>query len=62
MLIGYDGIPRPAVEVAGQETADQLTALTDGYRECTPASATRDEAAAASSASSASATTTSSGR
>lgn len=76
MLIGYDGIPRPAVEVAGQDTADQLTALTDGYRECTPASATRDGSAATSStsatsraassststSSSTSATTTSSGR
>lgn len=41
MLIGGDGIPRPAVEVAGQATADELTALTDGYRECTPARAQR---------------------
>lgn len=46
MLIGYDGIPRPAEEVAGQATADQLTSLTEGYRSCTPASATRDGKAA----------------
>lgn len=38
MLIGGDGIPRPAAEVAGQATADELAALTEGYRECTPAS------------------------
>ena len=46
MLIGHDGIPRPAEEVAGQATADQLTSLTEGYRSCTPASATRDGKAA----------------
>lgn len=51
MLIGYDGIPRPAAEVAGEATADQLTSLTEGYRECTPASATRDGAAVATSGS-----------
>lgn len=41
MLIGGDGVPRPAVEVAGQATADELTALTHSYRECTPARAER---------------------
>lgn len=45
MLIGYDGIPRPAEDVAGQATADQLTSPTEGYRSCTPVSATRDGAA-----------------
>lgn len=39
MLIGFDGVPRPAAEVAGQATADELTALTESYRECTPARA-----------------------
>lgn len=39
MFIGGDGVPRPAAEVAGQDAADELTALTESYRECTPARA-----------------------
>lgn len=37
MLIGGDGIPRPASDVAGQGAEDELNTLIESYRECTPA-------------------------
>ena len=37
MLIGGDGVPRPAAEVAGEATESELNGLIHSYRECTPA-------------------------
>lgn len=37
MLIGGDGVPRPAAEVADEATESELNALIHSYRECTPA-------------------------